>query len=1126
MAVLKATSAFQTVEGTEQDDEIYGYQGSGNSYNTLNGNGGNDTLTGGNTSADFNGGLGDDLIIGSGVGVSFATYSDAKGAITASLETGVVTGAAGNDTLVNISGLLGSSYGDVLTGDAGINFLTGGRGSDTLTGGDGTDFFELVYLSGKQDIDVITDFSAGEGGDRIKLADFGYDYMVDYFLNNFARLVQSGADVLIQMDEDGNGSDPYYQTLAILRNVDKADLTAFNFQDSYSDPTKYGGREGNDRMVGTKADEEFGGWDGNDTIMGLGGNDDIEGQNGNDSLVGGAGNDTIFGDWAPSWSENTFGNDTLIGGSGDDKLYGGAGIDTASYADAPSAVVVSSIRASGGAGNDQLDSIENLIGSAYNDQLSGNTLVNRLEGGAGNDSLDGEVGADVMLGGLGDDQYTVDNIGDVVTEKTTEGTDTVLSSISYTLGDNLENLYLTTATALNGTGNSLNNLIEAGAGNHNLQGGAGNDRLNGGAGADTLVGGTGDDQYTVDDTADVVTENLEEGTDTVLSSINYTLGSNLENLRLTAATAVNGTGNSLNNIIWAGDGGNILDGATGIDTVSYAFSSAAVLASLNSRTATGGSGSDSLNNFENLVGSGFADSLTGNSLANIIEGGAGNDSLNGGAGADTLRGGLGDDQYTVANAGDVIAENDGEGTDTVLSNVSYTLSGNVENLRLTAAGTINATGNNLNNIIWAGAGDNILDGADGADTASYAFSSAGVVASLTTRTATGGSGNDSINNFENISGSNYADGLTGNALANILDGAGGSDTLNGGAGADTMTGGSGSDLFYVDNAGDLVIEAGPEGQGGTDTVYASISYSLGINVENLRIKTTGNVNATGNNLNNTLSAGTGDNVFDGGDGIDTVSYAYTSGGVNINLASTAAQATGGSGTDTFISIENIIGSNYGDTLQGSAGDNFIEGGGGIDTGSYSAATAGVTANLSSKTASGGAGNDTLLRIENLTGSGYADMLTGSAAANQLAGGAGDDKLNGSSGNDSLDGGDGNDLILGGLGVDQLTGGAGADSFDFNKLAEMGTGSTDWDVITDFNGAEGDRIDLSTLDANTTKGGYQEFSYIGSASFTAAGQLRYDSVAGVLYGSTDADLTAEFAIQLIGAPELSAAGILL
>jgi len=207
--------------------------------------------------------------------------------------------------------------------------------------------------------------------------------------------------------------------------------------------------------------------------------------------------------------------------------------------------------------------IENAVGGSGNDLMIGNNVDNvlranggddGLNGGAGNDTLDGGTGADNMIGGTGNDLYYIDVTGDSVVELAGEGTDTVSSGISYTLGDNLENLTLT-GGALNGTGNALDNIL--------LGNGLGN-RLDGGLGADSMAGGAGDDLYIVDQSGDLVTELAGGGTDTVSSGINYTLGDNVENLILTGS-ATNGTGNALDNILQGNGLGNHLDGGLGND---------------------------------------------------------------------------------------------------------------------------------------------------------------------------------------------------------------------------------------------------------------------------------------------------------------------------------------------------------------------------------------------------------------------------------------------------------------------------------------------------------------------------------------------------------------------------------
>ena len=617
-------------------------------------------------------------------------------------------------------------------------------------------------------------------------------------------------------------------------------------------------------------------------------------------------------------------------------------------------------------------------------------------------------------------------------------------------------------------GTSGNDSLYGSSGNDVINGLVGNDVLYGAAGTDRLSGGLGDDTYIVD-ALDTLVELANQGIDVVQADISYTLGANIENLILTGYDDINATGNALNNTFIGNASDNIFNGAGGTDFVSYAYSRYGVSVNLSD---TGEQytfqGYDTFLSIEGLIGTDSADTLTGNALSNSLNGGAGNDILNGGAGNDTLNGasgidrligGDGSDTYFVDNIVDTVSETNTlastGGSDTVYSYLSaYTLGANLENLRLLATGAANGTGNVLHNLIHAGAGNNILNGSTGIDTVSYAFASSAVTANLalTTAQATRGSGSDTLLNFENLSGSNFNDILTGNAAANTLSGGTGNDVLNGGAGADRLIGGDGSDIYYVDNAGDSVSETNAlVSTGGSDTVYSSLSaYTLGVNVENLRLLSTGAANGTGNALDNLVYAGAGNNSLNGSTGIDTVSYAFATTAVTANLALTTAQVTRGSGSDT------------------------------------------------------------LLNFENLSGSNFNDLLTGNAAANTLSGGAG---------NDTLTAGAGNDLLIGGFGVDRLNGGTGADRFDFNALNEMGLGALR-DVLGDFKTSEGDKIDLSTLDANSLTAANDAFSFIGSSAFgnSAAGQLRFAN--GVLYGSTDADSAAEFEIQLLGVSTLS------
>lgn len=285
----------------------------------------------------------------------------------------------------------------------------------------------------------------------------------------------------------------------------------------------------------------------------------------------------------------------LVSTTGNDILSGTLANDTVSYAYAIAPVTVS-VAINGqqntvGAGLDTLTQIDNVIGSQYNDSLTGNIQNNVLDGGAGNDILNGAAGADTLIGGRGNDTFVVNHVSDVVVEQLNEGTDQVYSSVTYTLSAQVEHLTLTGTLAINGIGNSQANNITGNAAHNHLNGEVGNDTLNGAAGADNLTGGLGNDTYVVDNIGDVITENLNEGIDRINSSVTYMLPVHVENLTLTGASIINGTGNNLGNVI------------------------------------------------------------LGNAANNILSGGAGNDILNGGAGTNLLTGGVGNDVFRFTTIG-------------------------------------------------------------------------------------------------------------------------------------------------------------------------------------------------------------------------------------------------------------------------------------------------------------------------------------------------------------------------------------------------------------------------------------------------------------------------------------------
>ncbi|WP_300337524.1 calcium-binding protein [Accumulibacter sp.] len=769
------------------------------------------------------------------------------------------------------------------------------------------------------------------------------------------------------------------------------------------------------------------------------------------------------------------GNDSLDGGSGTDTLVGGAGNDT--YVIDNTGDVVTE---NAGEGADLVRSsvsytltanVENLTltgTSALNG--TGNTLNNLLTGNSGNNVLSGGTGADTLIGGAGNDTYVVDNTGDVITENTGEGTDLVQSSATCTLTANVENLTLTGTSAINGIGNTLNNTL-TGNGADNV--------LDGGSGTDTLVGGTGNDTYYVS-TGDVVTEAASAGTDTVISDVTWTLGSNLENLTLSGTSAINGTGNTLNNVLTGNSAANVLDGGSGVDTLigglgndTYKVDNAADVIIENA-----GEGTDLIQSsvtwtlsvdVENLTLTGTsAINATGNTQNNILTGNSGANVLGGGSGADTLVGGTGNDTYVVDNAGDVTTENAGEGTDLVQASATWTLGANLENLTLTGSSAINGSGNTLNNSLTGNAADNVLDGGAGNDTLAggggndtYHVSSGDVV------TEAASAGTDTVisdvtwtlgSNLENLTltGTSAING-TGNTLNNVLTGNSGANILNGGAGTDTLVGGLGNDTYTVDNVADVITENIGEG---TDLVQASLTWVLSANLENLTLTGTTAINGTGNSLDNVLTGNSAANTLSGGSGNDTLSGAAgadtLAGGLGndtyvVDSSGDVVTENAAEGTDLVqasvtctlsANVENLAltgtgaingtGNTLDNVLTGNSGANILDGGAGIDTlaGGLGNDTYVVDSSGDVVTENAGEGTDLVKanltwtlsdNLENLTltgataingtGNSLDNLLTGNSAANTLSGGAGNDTLSGAAGADTLIGGLGNDTYV-------------------------------------------------------------------------------------------------------------------
>ncbi|MBD9641054.1 calcium-binding protein [Ensifer sp. ENS07] len=363
-----------------------------------------------------------------------------------------IWGGSGNDIIdggTRINRLHGEEGDDTITvswSDTDSQ-IYGGAGNDNLTGGDGGVFFD-----GGTGVDVM---DGGAGADV---------YMVDNTLDQIIEDWFPPYDNIVNPTDIVRTSTSYALSSAarieLFETANAAGAIALN-------------------LTGNGFSQK---------IKGNAGANILDGRAGNDVLIGGAGNDALIGG---------DGSDTLLGEAGGDRIDGGVGIDTASYSSASVGITASLLtpsRNTNDAKGDTYLSVENLIGSRYNDLLYGNSEKNLLRAESGNDYIDGGLGADTMNGGGGNDTYIVNEIGDIIDEvsQSGSGTDTVKSSISFSLVASakltgaVENLTLLGAGNTNATGNSLANILVGNSGNNILNGSAGKDKLAGGLGNDTF----------------------------------------------------------------------------------------------------------------------------------------------------------------------------------------------------------------------------------------------------------------------------------------------------------------------------------------------------------------------------------------------------------------------------------------------------------------------------------------------------------------------------------------------------------------------------------------------------------------------------------------------------------------
>ena len=963
-------------------------------FENVTGSGHNDTIIGNDGVNIIKGGIGHDSVIGGAGSDTLNGYTGAD----------VLDGGQGADA-------------DLIIGDAGADKLVYWGGQDTFNGGSGNDYIDttgaatdnltlqldkgfghdvlstntnrvkdvLLSTIDKADVELIWNYTSTETQTT------GTKFLVQMVGEAVIRIKSTGDTIYIPelrgyYDKNVNTQYiPFVGSVQVISYANDSMLNPFNIicQDGMIDWVYHLTDELNTFTSGTVSDEwksaltdfqteretedDGQGADSDDLISGNDDNNNLNGGNGNDTVSGGGGNDLVN-----------------ASGRGTDIYTGGSGSDALTFVSTTMGVTANlSLGTTSGAEteNDTFSGFENLIGGRGNDSLTGDDNANEITGGAGNDTLDGGSGVDTLTGGLGNDVYLITSLADTLVEQAAEGTDRIETDISYTLTNEFEDLTLTGTSALSGTGNAAANVLTGNSAANHLFGLDGDDTLSSGGGSDTLAGGMGDDVYVISDLASTLVEEANEGTDLIVTDLTFILADTFENLTLTGAGNVAGTGNIAANILTGNSGANSLSGLTGNDT------------------------------------------LYGNS---------GNDTLTGGAGADNMVGGAGNDTFDVDNLADTVVEITGQGTDLVQSSVNWTLSTYLENLTLTGSAAISGTGNiiansltgnaaaNLisglegndtivasdgNDTLDGGAGNDTMTGGAGIDTAYFTGTAAAVVnLSATIAQNTVGYGIDTLLGIENVTSGEGNDSLTGDALANVLSGGAGNDslfggagndTLNGGAGVDQMTGGADNDSYVVDAAGDTIIEIA--GGGTADAVTSGVTFTLAVEVENLTLSGTAAINGTGNAVANILTGNTGANVLTGLAGNDNL--------------------VGGAGNDT------LDGGADNDTLNGGTGVDSMTGGAGNDI--Y---VVGEAADKVIEVAAGG--TDTVqsaisftlgVDVENLTllgtaaingvGNASANTIVGNTAANTLLGGAGNDILNGGTGTDSLSGGVGNDTYI-------------------------------------------------------------------------------------------------------------------
>ncbi len=782
---------------------------------------------------------------------------------------------------------------------------------------------------------------------------------------------------------------------------------------------------GNDLVDGNEGNDTLSGGEGNDTLNGNQGDDLIRGGDGADTLRGDAGDDTLSG-----------GNedDLLEGGAGSNSLDGGSGTDTATFESAATGydVDLTTQRSSNGQDGDTLVSIENVIGSRFDDTIHGDAGDNVIDGRAGDDQIFGSSGNDTVFGAEGSDQIQGGEGDDVIDAG--PGNDAVYG------GAGRDQLY----------GEEGDDVVSAGAGNDVVTGGTGNDQLHGdegddyinaGSGNDTVFGQSGDDTIDGEEGDDFLA--ASDGNDGLYGGNGHDQLHGEEGDDFLAGGAGNDTlyggngrdqlrGEEGDDFLAGGTGNDTLFGGGGTDTIYGEGGSDWVDGGSGNDVITGGAGNDALN------GSDGNDQIHGEEDDDVISAGAGNDTVTGGTGNDRLYGEEGDDVISAGAGNDVVTG--GTGNDQLHGDEGddYINAGSGNDTVFGQSGDDTIDGEEGDDFLAASDGNDALYGGSGHDQLHGEEGDDFLAGGTGNDTLYGGNGRDQLRGEEGddvISAGAGNDNVTGGIGNDRLYGEEGDDVISAGAGNDVVTGGAGNDQLHGDE-GDDYINAGS----GNDTVFGQSGDDTidGEEGDDFLAASDGNDGLYGGNGHDQLHGEEGDDFLAGGAGNDTL--------------------YGGNGRDQ------LHGEDGDDFLAGGTGNDALFGGGGNDTIYSEAGNDWVDGGTGNDVIVGGAGNDALNGSDGndqIHGEEDDDVISAGAGNDTVIGGTGNDRLYGEEGDDVISAGAGNDVVTGGTGNDQLHGDEGDDYINAGSGNDTVFGQSGDDTI---DGEEGDDF-LAASDGN-------------------------------------------------------------